>query len=125
MATYDITEYCVGGIYKIPLGTTGSKIVVVTGGFNGGWGFDLTIVGTSLAAGTVSIYTQYTNPTGDTATYAPVQTYTITAGAFPSSYTREVVDSNSVVTAQYCIISWAGTDADNAILLLTGNAYIF
>lgn len=116
-----------GSAYTIALASNASIAIPVAGFL--GWGFDLNIVSTA-ASGNLNVYTQYTNPTGDTNVRAPTITYAVTSGNFgtigsTSSVTSVAIDSNNVTTKGWIVLKWVGSDTSSGTITVVGLENIF
>ena len=116
-----------GSPYTLSLASN-TSVAIPVGGYLG-WGFDLNITSSS-ATGTLSVFTQYTNPTGDTKVRSPTTTYTVSSGNFgtigsTSNVTSVAIDSNNVTTKGWVVISWVGTDVSSGNITVVGLANIF
>lgn len=87
-----------------------------------GYGFDINITSTA-ASGTLSIFTQYTDPVDDTFIGSPVISYAISGGTFPSGQTRLTVDSNFLITKGFVILQWVGGGDGNIAIVGYGLMY--
>jgi hypothetical protein len=119
MASYDITAKQYASAKSLSLSADG-KIVIDVSGFLG-WGIDINITSTA-AAGNFYIYTQYTNPVGDTFVNSLPTPIPVVGGNFGAGVTRQTIDSNNLTTKGYVIIAWVGTDISNGSIGIVGLA---
>lgn len=122
MASYDITAPSYASTKSLPLSADGQIVLNVSGFL--GWGIDINMSSAS-ATGNLFIYTQYTNPVGDTFVSSTPVAIPVSGGNFGAGVTRQTVDSNNLTTKGYVIIKWVGTDVSNGNISIVGLANIF
>lgn len=102
----------------LPLNTNGQINIHTEGWY--GYTVDLNLTSTA-AVGNFYIYTQNTNPVGDTFSSSAVATIAVSSGTFPSSNTRYTIDSNFSIVKGWLIISWVGTDSSDGNIAIVGH----
>ena len=102
----------------LPLNTNGQINIHTEGWY--GWSVDINIT-SSAASGNIYIYTQNTNPTGDTFSSSEVATLPVSSGTFSGSNTRYTIDSNFAIVKGWLIISWVGSDSSNGNIAIVGH----
>jgi hypothetical protein len=106
----------------IPLSSSGYTVFIETAGFIG-YSYDLNLT-SSAANGTLYLYSQCTNPVGDTFVGVPFLTIPISGGQYSGSQTRYTIDSNNLITRNWTILSWTGSDSSDGHIAIVGNVQI-